>query len=1736
MSDTSPQSKRLKTGHKVIGTHNGTFHCDEALAVFLLRQTAGYATADLKRTRDPAILDSCDIVVDVGAIYDEAKQRFDHHQRGFTEVFGHGFNTKLSSAGLVYKHFGKEIIANRLQLSIDDPKVELLWLKLYREFIEAIDAIDNGISQYPTDIKPLYRGRTDLSSRVAHLNPAWNESTNAEAVDARFLEASKLTGTEFLGRLDYYANAWLPARDLLIEAINKSKETVDPTGRIIVFTQFLPWKEHLFELESTGVVAADVATYVVYPDETAGNWRVQAVPVSPESFESRKALPEEWRGLRDDELSRASDIEGGIFIHASGFIGGNKTQDGALKLAKVSLDNLLRSKTGLVSSPRTVSAPASKANKHTSSPPTSPLASSSATSSSRSTGESFKSLKHRRVTSSTDTEFQQLQSSGQSQKGIDTKKYRNFQSYPRKMSFLKANYHPLLFTLITMSSMAELILTAFLIGKGNEHGTWPTKRYHSLLIMFCFNSSWTTVFSSAYMLWMVDGGSQFLASVASSVIWLMVTTILWGVAAGVMHDTRGGGDCALEPVIHRCRQSLTVEALGWTEFGLCTLTLILTCLWIKSNNFRRKQEIKLFLANEWLPPLKCTFMGPGKIIRWGKADQIPEFAMPGPATRSIETEEHDDLHATNESEPLLRRSQTSLTAQDPEKYAFLVRAIALLCVCSLSVGVHYAGYILGPLKSRIQRELGTSHAEFGVLFSAYSLNSTWTPLVAGLLVSRLGTTVASILATGIVFFGQFILLVGELCGNIRLMAFGLFIFGMGSTPLAVVQETMVVRFFRSHGLGVSMALGLVAGKGSSFLAARTSYPLTVHFGSSAPFYVATFLSGFSFAINFVYLACSRWLIDGSGAELEAPDLLHDAQQTAQTDSAKSLALKETAEKRKVKITEIAELGDLFWAYIFLNVLCGMIWHPFAQLAANIIEKRYQLTEQEAAVDASYLLAGPILLYPICGFVVDYYKNQPIATYLLILSSTLTAAAYAWLAMPPTWTSTPIPAIVSFALGYGFSPLMLVVIVPKIVSPKYVSTALGAHKSLEQTGTTLFQTLAGLLLDVTSKEETNAVAAQRILNTFLSLNGAHMFAIGLLASLQWRRNYTRKERPQEPIQSHELLDSGDSITNSLVQYQTLSNQSTSTGHTYVPSESFIVSVAERRRGKLFTIVSTLLSSGSATSRTRYGKMGAYKYIGELYKKKQSDVLRFLFRVRCWEYRQLNVIHRASRPSRPDKARRLGYKAKQGYVIYRIRVRRGNRKKPVPKGATYGKPVRQGVNHLKPQRSLRSVAEERVGRRCGNLRVLNSYWVNQDGVYKYYEVILVDPSHKAVRRDPRINWIVNPVHKRREARGLTSAGKQANLFVMLHSLPSCLAFLLLSHLRIAIAKRDLQPRNSLNTDPNGTTFIWLPQDEYSGPSFFDRWDFFTGPDPTHGTVNYTTQEDAFATGLAYVLPNGKVVMQGDNTTWLSQGESRRSVRISSKAQYNGGLFILDLDMAPWGCGVWPAFWTVGASNWPYTGEIDIIEGVHDNEHNQVTFHTAPGCVLNPNASFTGTVVQSNGQNNTQCNALINDNAGCAVLEVSRASYGPYFDSLGGGVFAMKWDENSIAVWSFYRQAVPSDITQGSPDPSKWGVPVAQLDPASCTLSEYFANHSIIFDITFCGDWAGNSYASTNCPGTCADRLMDPANFVNASWIINNLKVYRKQILAGRVESDAIRVMPWSAFGVVLATLAAIVTWML
>lgn len=103
------------------------------------------------------------------------KARYDHHQRGFDECFGHGFTTKLSSAGLVYKHYGEGIVAGLMDLPPTHPDVRTVYLAVYKKFMEAVDAIDNGVNQWDGAGPPRYISRTDLGSRVANLNPNWND-------------------------------------------------------------------------------------------------------------------------------------------------------------------------------------------------------------------------------------------------------------------------------------------------------------------------------------------------------------------------------------------------------------------------------------------------------------------------------------------------------------------------------------------------------------------------------------------------------------------------------------------------------------------------------------------------------------------------------------------------------------------------------------------------------------------------------------------------------------------------------------------------------------------------------------------------------------------------------------------------------------------------------------------------------------------------------------------------------------------------------------------------------------------------------------------------------------------------------------------------------------------------------------------------------------------------------------------------------------------------------------------------------------------------------------------------------------------------------------------------------------------------------------------------------------------------------------------------------------------------
>ncbi|KAJ7942938.1 UPF0160 protein MYG1, mitochondrial [Quillaja saponaria] len=321
---------------KRVGTHNGSFHCDEALGCFMIRLTDKFSNAEIVRTRDTQVLEGLDAVLDAGGVYDPSRDRYDHHQKGFGEVFGHGFSTKLSSAGLVYKHFGREIIAKELQVEEGHPDIHRLFLAVYKSFMEAIDAIDNGINQYDTDQPPKYVNNSHLSSRVGRLNLDWTEpDQSSEKENEAFQRAMALAGSEFLDSVRFHAKSWLPARSIVMETI-AARQNIDSSGEIMVLTKFCPWKLHLFELE-VEMKIEPLIKFVLYQDDRSKQWRVQAVSISPDRFESRKPLPSQWRGLRDNELSGVAGISGCVFVHMSGFIGGNQSYEGALAMAKAAL-------------------------------------------------------------------------------------------------------------------------------------------------------------------------------------------------------------------------------------------------------------------------------------------------------------------------------------------------------------------------------------------------------------------------------------------------------------------------------------------------------------------------------------------------------------------------------------------------------------------------------------------------------------------------------------------------------------------------------------------------------------------------------------------------------------------------------------------------------------------------------------------------------------------------------------------------------------------------------------------------------------------------------------------------------------------------------------------------------------------------------------------------------------------------------------------------------------------------------------------------------------------------------------------------------------------------------------------------------------------------------------------------------------------------------------------------------
>ncbi|CAI7655128.1 unnamed protein product [Penicillium glandicola] len=287
-------------------------------------------------------------------------------------------------------------------------------------------------------------------------------------------------------------------------------------------------------------------------------------------------------------------------------------------------------------------------------------------------------------------------------------------------------------------------------------------------------------------------------------------------------------------------------------------------------------------------------------------------------------------------------------------------------------------------------------------------------------------------------------------------------------------------------------------------------------------------------------------------------------------------------------------------------------------------------------------------------------------------------------------------------------------------------------------------------------------------------------------------------------------------------------------------------------------------------------------------------------------------------------------------------------------------------------------------------------------------------------------------------------------------------------------------------------------WQGKTFLDYFNFHVGSDPTNGFVNYVDKETAESSGLVKITDSGSVYLGVDHTTTLDAngGTGRDSVRIGSKKYYNQSLVIADIAHMPGSiCGTWPAFWSVG-KDWPTDGEIDIIEGVNLQDHNEIVMHTAGTCSLT-DTDMTGSV------NATGCGEDLGT-VGC-VIEGQEGSYGTSFNKLNGGVYTLQWTDEFLKICS-----IPASITSGKPDVTEFGTPMALVEE-SCDVATAFKAQSFVFDVTFCGDWAGNVYSTSGCPMTSSDGAQScinyvanhPAMFEQTYWEINSVKIYQESV---------------------------------
>ena len=287
--------------------HSGSFHADDIFAVATLQLLLGDSSnISVTRTRDVSVIETGDYVVDVGGVYDESENRFDHHQMGGAGKRDNGI--PYASFGLVWKKFG-------LQLCGSTEVVE----KIDEILVQWIDATDNGIQIIETKVPGIYP--YDIGLFFNSFTPGWKEEE--VNIDDVFIEV--------VGIAKMVLNREISKRKDLVEAIAIVERIYleSPDKRLIVLDKFYPSREILSKFPEP--------LFVVFPRDDGG-WTIKTIKNDNHTFIDRKSLPESWAGKNGRDLEKVTGVEGAVFCHNGRFIAVSKTKEAILKMAEIALN------------------------------------------------------------------------------------------------------------------------------------------------------------------------------------------------------------------------------------------------------------------------------------------------------------------------------------------------------------------------------------------------------------------------------------------------------------------------------------------------------------------------------------------------------------------------------------------------------------------------------------------------------------------------------------------------------------------------------------------------------------------------------------------------------------------------------------------------------------------------------------------------------------------------------------------------------------------------------------------------------------------------------------------------------------------------------------------------------------------------------------------------------------------------------------------------------------------------------------------------------------------------------------------------------------------------------------------------------------------------------------------------------------------------------------------------------